>query len=292
MNAAPVPAYTPEELDRQYNARATVEDVTPYLDEYARGSALARASVPSVLGIPYGEHPDETLDVFPGERPDSPVFVFIHGGYWRALSKDDSSFMAPAFIQAGATVVAINYTLAPHATLEQIVQQCRRAIGWIAREIRRYNGNPGHIHVSGSSAGGHLVGMLLTDDWQTQLGLPIDVIKSASPISGLFELEPLINTHINAWARLDRAAAHRLSPMRHLPAHGCPLVVSYGSSETAEFARQSDAYLAAWQARGFPGRYVPMPDTNHFNVIMALAKPDSPLTQAIFETMGLRPQAA
>src|SRR3546814_15083865 len=82
-------------------------------EEYADYSAQARAGLPASLAVPYGGHPDETLDIFPAEKAGAPVFVFIHGGYWRALSKDDSSFMAPVFHAAGATVVAGNYSLAP-----------------------------------------------------------------------------------------------------------------------------------------------------------------------------------
>jgi arylformamidase len=117
--------------------------------------------------------------------------------------------------------------------------------------------------------------------------VPVDVVKSASPISGLFELAPLISTHVNAWARLDAESAHRLSPQFHLPDHGCPIVVSYGETETAEFMRQTIDYLAAWQAKGFVGTYVPMPGTNHFDIILELTRPDSPLTQAIFKAMSL-----
>ncbi len=287
MKSVQAPVYDRQELDRQYNARATVADVTPFLQEYASGSERARALLPCSLDVGYGPHPDETLDIFPATRPGSPVFVFIHGGYWRALSKDDSSFMAPAFVEAGATVVAVNYSLAPDAALDEIVAQCRRAVAWMAHEIHRFNGDPDQLHVCGSSAGGHLVGTLLSDDWQAEYGLPDDAIKSATPISGLFDLAPLIHTHVNAWTRLDEVSALRLSPLFNLPRRGCPLIVSYASTETAEFARQSDAFLQHWTARGFPGRYIPMPGTNHFNVIMALADPASPLTQAIFDAMGL-----
>ena len=100
---------TADELDRQYNARASVPDVDRYLQDYAVRSAACRAQLPCVAGVAYGPHPDETLDYFPASRPGAPVFVFFHGGYWRALSKDDSSFMASAFVPAGAAVAAVNY---------------------------------------------------------------------------------------------------------------------------------------------------------------------------------------
>ena len=275
------------ELDAQYNARGTVTDIAPTLRSYAEKSAVARATLPCVLDVSYGNHPDETLDIFPAAAAGAPVFFFIHGGYWRLLSKNESSFMAPAMTAAGATVVSINYSLAPAVTLDRIVDQTRRALAWVYRHIAEHHGDPRRIHVSGSSAGGHLVGMLLAAGWHAAHGVPEDVIQSASPLSGLFDLAPLVHTHINEWMHLSPADAQRNSPIAHLPRIGCPLLVSYGESETAEFMRQSDDYLQAWRSRGFGGEYLAMPGTNHFDIILHLNNSASALTQAIFSLMGL-----
>ncbi|WMD18747.1 alpha/beta hydrolase [Achromobacter seleniivolatilans] len=287
-------------LDVQYNARATVPDILPILKKYADDSATARQSLDCALDVPFGDHPDELLDIFPAAcatpaasgTANAPVFVFIHGGYWRLLSKSDSSGMAPAFTQAGAVVVSVNYSLAPAVTLDRIVDQNRRALAWIHRHIAEYGGDPKRIHICGSSAGGHLVGALLSSGWHASYEVPHDVIRGAAPLSGLFDLRPLVHTHINEWMRLNEASAIRNSPALQLPQTGCPLVVSYGESETAEFKRQSDDYLAAWRERGFPGQYVPMPGTNHYDIVLTLNDPDSPLTRAIFEQMGLAPASS
>ncbi len=274
-------------LDAQYDARATVPDIHPILSQYAEGSAAARACLDCVLDVAYGTHADETLDIFPAQVPGAPVFVFIHGGYWRLLSKNESSFMAPAFTKAGATVVVINYSLAPGATLDHIVDQNRRALAWIHHHIADYGGDARRIHLCGSSAGAHLVGMMLAGGWHQAYGVPSNVVCGATPISGLFDLEPIVHTHVNAWMHLSGEDALRNSPLAHLPSVGCALIVSYGETETPEFMRQSDDYLSAWQARGFDGHYVPMPGTNHFDIILHLNDPASPLTRAVFGQMGL-----
>ncbi len=286
--------YDRAELDLQYNARATVPDIQPILKKYAEDSATARRTLDCALDVPFGDHPDELLDIFPaaGAAPGqrgAPVFVFIHGGYWRLLSKNESSNMAPAFTQAGAVVVAVNYSLAPAVTLDRIVDQNRRALAWVHHHIAEYGGDPSRIHVCGSSAGGHLVGALLAGGWHASYDVPPGVVRGAAPLSGLFDLRPLVHTHINEWMRMSEADAIRNSPALQLPQAGCPLVVSYGETETDEFKRQSNDYLAAWRERGFPGRYVPMPGTNHFDIVLTLNDPTSPLTQAIFEQMGLAP---
>ncbi|WP_028355068.1 alpha/beta hydrolase [Bordetella petrii] len=275
-------------LDVQYNARATVPDIQPILAQYTAQSRAARETLPCVADVAYGDHPDELLDIFPAApRAGAPVFVFIHGGYWRLLSKDDSCNMAPAFTRAGAVVVTVNYSLAPAVTLDRIVDQNRRALAWVYRHIARHGGDPRRIHVCGSSAGGHLVGMLLAGGWHARYGVPADVVAGAAPLSGLFDLRPLVHTHVNEWMRMSPADAERNSPALLPPGAACPLLASYGATETDEFKRQTDDYLQAWRARGLPARYVSMPDTNHYDIVLTLNDPASPLTRAIFAQMGL-----
>ena len=295
----PYRQYDRAALDIQYNARATVADVAPLLRQYALQSQHARDTLPCVLDVAFGDHPDESLDIFPAPATDAdarngtgtalaPVFLFIHGGYWRLLSKSDSSCMAPLFTQAGAVVVALNYSLAPAATLDRIVDQTRRALAWIHRNIARHGGDPARIHVCGSSAGGHLAGMLLAGGWHADYGLPDDAVHSATALSGLFDLTPLVHTHINDWMNLSPEDARRNSPLFALPARGCPLLISHGANETDEFKRQSADYLAAWRARGYAGGYVDMPGTNHFDIVLRLNDAQAPITQAILAQMGLR----
>ncbi len=265
-------------LDASLNARATVPDVAPFITAYAEASAKARATLECRANVPYGPTPAERVDIFPARMPASPVYVFIHGGYWRALDARDSSFMAPMFVAAGAAVVAVNYELAPAASIDEIVRQCRAAMNYVFENAAAFNGDPARVHVSGSSAGGHLAAMALGGDARVQ---------SASTLSGLFDLEPVRLSDCNEWAKLDAASAARNSPLRHLPKRPVPLVVSYAPNEAAEFAVQSEAYLAASVAVGCHARFVAEPGTNHFDLPMRFMDRDSALSRAVLETMGL-----
>jgi arylformamidase len=278
-----------EQLDIQLNARATVPDFWSIMERYAGESARMRASHPCRIGVKYGPGEAERLDIFPAlpGRGPAPVFVFIHGGYWRLLDASDSAFMAGALLEAGACVVVVNYALAPAVTLDEITRQCRAALAFVHREAAGFGGDPARIHVSGSSAGGHLAGMLLAPGWHAEFGVPETVIHSASPLSGLFDLEPVRRSHVNGWLNLDEAAARRLSPLLHLPQRPVPLVMSYGASETEEFKRQSEAYAAACAALGCPVEIVMEPGSNHFDLPMRLMDPAAPLTRAVLRAMGL-----
>ncbi|MHB8764733.1 MAG: alpha/beta hydrolase [Deferrisomatales bacterium] len=272
---------TQEELDRQFNARATVPDIGPFLAAYREESARMLASLPCFRGLAYGPGPAETLHLFPvpGVR-QAPVFVFLHGGYWRLLSKDDSCFMAENFTRHGVAVAAVDYGLAPAVTLPEIVAQVRGAVAWLWRHGAAYGLDPRRLVVGGSSAGGHLAGMVLAGGWQAAAGVPDDVVKGAFPVSGLFDLSLVPKTHINEWVRLDAATVHAMSPLYHLPERGCPLVLAYAESETAEFKRQSHAYRDAWAGRGYPVTCFEVAGRNHFDVILDWQAPDSVLTRA------------
>jgi arylformamidase len=283
----------PSELDVQYNARATVsvECFTEIMRQYASQSEQARQTLPCQLDVAYGSHVDERMDIFPAARKKdaalAPVFVFIHGGYWRALSKSDASNMAPAYTQVGAMYIALNYSLAPHVTLDTIVDQCRRAMAWIYHHIEQYGGDPERIYIGGSSAGGHLAGMVLAKGWHTSYDVPERLVKGALLLSGLYDLTPIPLTHINAWMQLSAEDAARNSPVNYEVAAGCPIVVSYGDNETNEFKRQSDDFLSSWKAKGYPGQYVQVAGLNHFDLVLECGKAQSPLATSVFAMMGL-----
>jgi len=272
-------------LDAQYNNRARIADHAEIFDRWRRASALVRASADCELDIAYGNGAGETLDVFvPAPRAGAPVFVFIHGGYWRALDKSDQSFIAPAFVQAGAMVVVPNYALCPAVTIEHIVLQMVRALAWVRRNAARWGGDPERIVVAGHSAGGQLAAMLLECDWpRVARDLPPRLVRHALAISGVFDLEPLRRAPFLAGdLRLTRASAARLSPVR-LPAPAdATLYAVVGGEESDEFLRQNGAIREAWG-----GRVVPVcetvPGANHLTVLHDLVDAPSRLHRLALE---------
>ena len=157
-------------LDREYSARGTVSDAVfeAAIANYTQLSEHCRQSLDCGVDIPYGSSPDEVLDIFPA-GDNTPLFIFIHGGYWRALSQKESSFMAEAFTKRGVAVAAVNYSLAPEASLDEIVRQCRSALTWTYDNAKSFGVDRNRIHVGGSSAGGHLVGMMLAGGWHGEV---------------------------------------------------------------------------------------------------------------------------
>jgi arylformamidase len=229
----------------------------------------------------YDSQSGQTLDFYPA-HPSAPLFVWIHGGYWRALSAEDNAFAARGPHAQGFCVAVLNYALAPAVDLDEIVRQTRAAIGWLYRERAALGIGEGPISVGGSSAGGHLSAMLLSDDWQAGFGVPQDIIGVALDLSGLHELEPLRHTPINGWMNFDDAMIARNSPARMIPARSrAHLVASVGGQETDEFRRQTADYAADWEAAGHRATTVAMPDKNHFDLALSLSEPQGALARAL-----------
>ncbi|WP_436777879.1 alpha/beta hydrolase [Yinghuangia sp. YIM S09857] len=268
--------------DAAYTARAVVspERFATLMARYRDESSGAVAGLGGTPGIAYDDASGELLDVWGTGDSPRPVFVFLHGGYWRALSRHDSAFMARALDAHGIATVVPDYTLAPAATLEEIVRQVRAAVAWVHREGAGYGLDPAHIVVGGSSAGGHLAAMTMVHGWQEDFGLPQDVIAGGFPISGLFDIRPLVRTHINDWLGLDEPRAAALSPF--LLAAGtdrrCPAVVAVAERESSGFHEQSDIFHSLWTGEGDP---LVVPDRDHFDVVLDLADPDTRLSRAL-----------
>jgi arylformamidase len=279
--------YDLKALDWQYNPSQGIPDYARFLEAYLEDSKRATDSLRCDLDVPYGPGPHETLDIFPAARPHAPVMVFFHGGYWQELYTDSWRFLAPAFVAAGVTYVAVNYALAPSVTLDEIVRQSRAALAWLVEHAADYGADPTRIHVSGHSAGGHLTAMLLATDWPAfRSGMPAQPIAGACAVSGVYDLEPIMLTSVNDALGLDASAARRNSPLFFIPERAPELVLCVGGLESAEFHRQQDDFLARWRMAGLPARVVPMPGYHHFDVIQQLGSPSSPLFAAIMGQIG------
>ena len=123
--------------------------------------------------------------------------------------------------------------------------------------------------------------MALSEGWHARYGVDPEAVRGAVLLSGLFDLTPLVHTHINAWMQMTPEQARRNSPLMHLPTRGPEIIVSHGGNETDEFKRQTAEFLAAWRARGLSGQSVEMPHTNHFDLPLTLGDPQSALNQAL-----------
>jgi hypothetical protein len=199
MTGSPVyRGYDKTELDRQYNNRQRFPHYEKIFKMWQDWSAAARVHLAAELDLAYGTEPTQRLDVFRAPKPNAPIYVFLHGGYWQSLDKADYSFIAEGMVPNGVMTVVPNFALAPRCGMDEIVRQTRAAIAWLGTHGRELGGDPARIYVGGHSAGGHLATMLLATDWpEFGAGLPRDLVKGVCAISALFDMEPIRLCYLN-----------------------------------------------------------------------------------------------
>ncbi len=253
------------DAEAEYNNRARVPDHATVLAAWQRDAAAWRAACPrAALDLAYGDGPRERLDLLQPEAAEAPLAVFFHGGYWKALDKGFASHCARGLNLRGVAVAVPSYDLCPAVGIGAIVEQARAACAFLWR-LRGQR-----ILAMGHSAGGHLAAMLLATDWAAR-GLPAGLVHAALPVSGVFELAPLLGTSIAEGLRLTPESARALSP-RFLPAPGRPIHCAVGGAESGAFLRQSREMAAAWG-----GGFEAIPGADHFRVLAPLADPASGL---------------
>ncbi|RZS57921.1 alpha/beta hydrolase [Sphaerotilus mobilis] len=267
---------TQAQIDAQYNPSLPVADPAAELRHYVERSAQARAAHPSLrTGVAYGPTRAETLDIFPADRPGAPVFVFIHGGYWRALSAGDFSCVALGPQRRGFASVVVNYALCPWVTLDEIVRQVRAALAWTWQHAADFNGDRERIVIAGHSAGGQLGAMALHTDWAGDYGLPADPLRGAWLVSGLYDLAPLRWSYLQPVIQLDERTIARQSPIHTLRPCQTPLRLVWGALESSEFARQSTAYAEGWRGAGNTVETEALDGLHHYTAIHAFEDADS-----------------
>jgi arylformamidase len=262
-------------LDAAYNNTAAVGQTkrAAYVADWTRRSDAIRATPGARLDLRYGDGARHRLDVFLCGTPGAPTLAYIHGGYWQMNDKEPYAFLGEGLCGAGFNLALIEYTLAPAARMDQIVDEVRRAVGWVIDHAKEFGGDPARVYVSGHSAGGHLTAMAMTEPR----------LAGGVAISGIYDLEPIRLNYLNEKLGLDPAEVERNSPLRHLPRNAAPLVVTVGLGELPELVRQSQEYAAAWQACGLRGRYLPVPKHDHFSILEELAQANGAILEALQE---------
>lgn len=274
--------HSPDWYDRMYNNRALVPDFANYLQQWTNDSQVVRESAAGLTDLSYGSGPSETLDIFTTHAANSPVLVFLHGGYWRALDKSDHSFVAPSLTREGVTVVVPNYALCPAVTIPEIVMQMVKALAWVWRYIGHWGGDPHRICVAGHSAGGHLAAMMLACDWRAYAAdLPSDLVKTVLSVSGLYELDSLRRSPLLQEAlRLDEEQVLRASPA-WLPAPAQGMLHSVvGALESPAFVAHNQLIQDAWGPQRVPTAEV-LEGLHHFSIMNAFAQPGHILNQQL-----------
>jgi arylformamidase len=264
----------------------------PNRDQVAKRRVANSDKARAVLGAParaaYGPTEIETLDIYRSKRARAPVNVFIHGGAWRANRAADYAFLAEPFVNAGAHFVVLDFTNVDDTggSLFPMVEQVRRAVGWVYKNAESFGGDRGRLYLSSHSSGSHLAGCVVTHDWRKD-NLPTDILKGATLSSGMYDLEPVRLSKRSRYVKFTDEMEEALSARRHIDKLAAPLILAHGTYETPEFQRQTRDFHAAVKAAGKPVELLVGEGYNHFEMLETLANPYGLLGRAVLAQMGL-----
>ncbi len=288
-----------KELDDAYDQLVYAPNRDQLTKRRIANSAAARARIGEPLRFAYGPTPIEGLDLYRsaststaagkegGER--APVAIFVHGGAWRSGSASEFTFLAEPFVRAGAHFAVLDFTNVndTDGSLLPMVEQVRRAIGWVFRNAAQFGGDRDRLYLISHSSGSHLAGCAVTHDWGKE-GLPRNIVKGATLSSGMYDLKPVRLSKRSQYVKFTDAMENELSAIRHLDRLATPLIVSYGTYETPEFQRQTRDFAAAVQAAGKPVELLVGEAYNHFEMLETLGNPYGLLGRAVLAQMELK----
>ena len=259
-----------EALDSGLNNSMAVAGSGNMVEGWEKLSAEMRNRHGAHLDLQYGPRERNRID-FLKAAPNAPTLLFIHGGYWQMRSKDAFTLFAAGPMAHGINVALIGYTLAPDATLEQIVAEIHAGIDFLAGRLPELGADANRLVASGWSAGGHLTAMAMMNPH----------IRGGVAISGIYDLEPIRHSYLNIKLGLDEAMSRRNSPMLLTMDAIKPLSLVVGGAELPLLRKQT-ADFAAYRAKcGLPVTYEEIPGTNHFTIMDEMAQPSGRITTLI-----------
>jgi arylformamidase len=264
------------DYEAEYNNRARVPEHVEIMERWQMLSAAYRLANPPETDRPYGSKERQRYDLFVASSGSAPLVVYIHGGYWQRGDRKDFSFIARELNANGITVAIPSYTLAPAASVMEIIDEMALCMVTLWKKLRR------RPLVIGHSAGGHLSAAMLANEWGRVAGVPADLVRAAYGLSGVYDLAPLIGTSLNQALFLSAGISRAASPMfRPAPAKGRRFVAAVGGDESGEFLRQSREIAQAWEKAGLITENVVVPGANHFTILDELIRPGSPVLTRI-----------
>lgn len=255
--------------DDAYAVSAHIQGAEDFPPRWRAAAEAFRAAHPPKV-LRYGQSERNVADLFLPEGEPRGLAIFVHGGFWRSFEPRTWSHLAAGTLARGWAFGMPCYTLCPDIRISGITHEVASAIGALADAIA------GPVRLSGHSAGGHLVSRMICQPSPLEPSVA-KRLEHVVSISGLHDLRPLLQTATNDVLGLDRDEAVNESPALQYPCADARVTCWVGADETPEFVRQNALLANIWTGLGAATRAVEVPERHHFDVIDALADPDSAL---------------
>jgi arylformamidase len=257
------------------NQRSTAADIA------------ARGRLGAPLAAAYGTLQIERVLVYRTKDANAPVLMYIHDGNW-SQGVARYAGIAEVAVRAGAHFADVDFSGVADVggDLTRLVDQCRRAVGFVYRNANNFGGDPNRLYLGGFGSGAHLAACVLATDWARD-GLPADIVKGAFLGSGIYDLKPVRLSNRFSAIKFTDEIEEALSPQAHVDMIRTPLTLTYGTLDTAEYQRQSRQFALALQLVGRTPHIVVGGGYNHFEMLENLRNPYGINGRAALEMMNL-----
>ncbi len=262
-------------LDAAYNNTRAVPDFQQIFGDFQARSGRFYQTTRCCRDIQYGDGPRERFDLARGRSAAAPTVIYIHGGYWQTLKKEDFAFVGQGPIELGYNVVLAEYTLAPQASMTQMVREIGRLLDLLASNRDELKIGHGPLCLVGHSAGGHL--------GRVHRSHPL--LAHTIGISALVDLEPISLSWLNKKLSLTQNEIDEHSPLRHIGA-GVPTTITVGGVELPELIRHASEYAAAAAKSGEEVDYVAIANRNHFTILEELASASGAIAKMLARVLS------
>ena len=213
-----------------------------------------------------------TGSTFSKSRDNAPTLLFIHGGYWQIRAKETFALFAEGPMAHGINVALIGYTLAPEATLDQIVAEIHAGIDFLAAQLPDLGGDgKGIVRVADGRRAG------ISSRWRCRILSCGRGWRSAASTTSSRSAHSYLNVKLG----LDEAASRRNSPMNQAGGPAKPLSLVVGSSELPLLRKQTADFAGHRAKFGLPVTYEEIPGADHFSIMNEMVSPEGRITTLI-----------
>ncbi|XP_037821137.1 kynurenine formamidase-like [Lucilia sericata] len=295
------------DLDREYSptlhtkrfqnfAKPDEEVINNFINVSEKATLLARQQYKTRLDVRYGgDNDNQLLDIyFKGQEEGTPIFVYIHGGYWQLLDKSTSGPLVFPMIEHNYRIILVDYNLCPQVTLEQITQQICNFYKWLQKYAVETKAPK--ICISGHSAGAHLSLQMFREEFLQPLKR-LNLIEQIFLISGVYDLRELWclkSVNPNDILNVNADKAKELSPfcwlfnmdlLAEYQKQGLRIHILVGENDSDRFKQQAQEYYNKLRALKLHTEYKEFKAYDHFDIIEECVNPKSSISSYIRESL-------
>ncbi|OTG87176.1 hypothetical protein B9T31_06095 [Acinetobacter sp. ANC 4558] len=221
-----------ENLTGHYNHKIAFENFVEILNNFQQKSQIFEFKN-NYETFSYGIHDRQKIDKFRAKGTSKGSIIFIHGGFWQAGGKNDYSYIAETLINKDFDVYMVGYPLSPEYKIDKINESIQSALDFLTLDENLVK----PVCLIGHSAGAHLA----------ILSHQHPLVQSIVAISGLYYLEPLIETVPDEKLFINQLDYLNLSPGLTFSSLEKNIFICVGGNELPEFIAQSVLASEHWQ---------------------------------------------